>query len=240
MVEPGGRKAPAGHGLIVAIDGPSGAGKSTLAKLLAAALGYINIDTGAMYRAVALAAHQRGVDLNDAAALGRLARQVELRFERSSEGERLFLDGTDVSSAIRSPENSLRTARVAALPEVRAAMVALQRRMGENGGVVLEGRDIGSVVFPSAEIKFFLLASAEERGRRRCEELRAKGLEVDLAQTIREVVERDAADSSREHAPLVQPQDAVVIDTTGIDIPQVLQQMLEVVSRVRQVSEKEP
>lgn len=214
--------------LIIAIDGPSGAGKSTLSKLLAQRLGYLNIDTGAMYRAVALAASRQGIDVDDAASLGRLAQQVQIGFRRSALGEQVFLDGEDVSSAIRTPDISMLTSRVAACAAVRQAMVDLQRQMGEQGGVVLEGRDIGSVVFPAAEVKFFLNASAQERGRRRFAELCGKGLAVDLEQTIAEVEARDAADSGREHAPLVQPADAVVIDATTLDIDQVLQRLLSV------------
>lgn len=220
--------------LIIAIDGPSGAGKSTLSKLLAQHLGYVNIDTGAMYRAVALAASRRGIDLADEASLGRLAQQVQIGFRRGPEGEQVLLDGEDVSSAIRTPEISLLTSRVAACAAVRQAMVDLQRRMGQQGGVVLEGRDIGSVVFPGAEVKIFLSASARERGRRRHAELRAKGLQVDLEQTIAEVEARDAADSGREHAPLVQPADAVVIDATALGIEEVLGQMLELTLQRRQ------
>lgn len=212
--------------LIIAIDGPSGAGKSTLSKLLAQRLGYLNIDTGAMYRAVALAACRQGIDVADEASLGHLARQVEIRFRRGPAGETVWLDGEDVSGSIRTPEISLLTSRVAACAAVRQAMVHLQRQMGAQGGVVLEGRDIGSVVFPAAEVKFFLSASARERGRRRYAELCAKGLQVELEQTIAEVEARDAADSGREHAPLVQPADAVVIDATTLGIEQVLVRML--------------
>ncbi len=219
--------------LIVAIDGPSGAGKSTLSKLLALSLGYVNIDTGAMYRSVALASRRAGIDLADEAALGRLARSVDIEFVRQGTGERVLLNGEDVSEAIRTPEVSLLTSRVSACREVRQAMVELQRAMGERGGVVLEGRDIGTVVFPAAEVKFFLGASASERGRRRFEELKAKGLEVDLEQTIAEVEERDAADSAREHAPLVQAQDALVIDSTALSIDEVLRLMVETVGERR-------
>ncbi len=223
--------------LIIAIDGPSGAGKSTLSKLLAQALGYIHIDTGAMYRCVALASRRRGVDPADEEALGALAESLEIGFDRKGGRERVLLDGEDVSGAIRTPEVSLLTSRVAACLAVREAMVALQRGMGDKGGVVLEGRDIGSVVFPHAEVKFFLSATAEERGRRRFEELRAKGMEVDLSRTIAEVEERDAADSAREHAPLIQPADAVVIDSTALGIEEVLQEMLRVVALRRRAGE---
>lgn len=219
--------------LIIAIDGPSGAGKSTLSKLLAQRLGYLNIDTGAMYRAVALAAHRRGVDPADEVTLEELCRQIAIDFVRTPEGERVLLDGEDVSAAIRTPENSLLTSRISAVAAVRRDMVRRQRGLGEKGGVVLEGRDIGTVVFPQAQVKFFLSASAEERGRRRYEELRAKGLQVDLAQTIAEVEARDAADSAREHAPLIQATDAVVIDSTALSIEEVLERMVDIVQRRR-------
>ncbi len=220
--------------LIVAIDGPSGAGKSTLSKRLAASLGYINIDTGAMYRSVALAASRKKVDLTDEAALGRLAGEISIDFIRQESGERVLLDGEDVSGAIRTPEVSLLTSQISACAGVREAMVELQRQKGAKGGVVLEGRDIGTVVFPQAEVKFFLNASAAERGRRRYEELQAKGMPVELEQTIVEVEARDAADSAREHAPLIQAEDALVIDSTAMTIEEVLQEMLTVVQQRRQ------
>jgi len=222
--------------LIIAIDGPSGAGKSTLSKLLARALNYVNIDTGAMYRSVALAARRRGINPSDEAALALLCDSVTIDFLRGATGERVLLNGEDVSDAIRTPEISLLTSKVSACRAVREAMVRLQRRMGKGGGVVLEGRDIGSVVFPDAEVKFFLQASAGERGRRRYEELREKGLPVDLDQTIAEVEERDAADSAREHAPLIRADDAVVIDSTSLSIEQVLTEMLQVVRTRRRAA----
>jgi len=222
--------------LIIAIDGPSGAGKSTLSKLLATRLGYTNIDTGAMYRCVALSARRRGIDPTDAEALGRLSNALRIDFKRVGDQERVLLDGEDVSVAIRTPEISLLTSQVAACPEVREAMVRLQRAMGDRGGVVLEGRDIGSVVFPGAEVKFFLNATARERGRRRYEELNAGGVEVDLEQTIVEVEARDAADSAREHAPLLQAPDAIPIDSTALGIEEVLAEMLRIVHSRRQAA----
>jgi len=218
---------------IIAIDGPSGAGKSTLSKLTAQRLGFVNIDTGAMYRCVALAAARSGIEPEASGALQNLCRQLDIRFVPAAEGERVLLNGEDVSVAIRTPANSLLTSRVAAVPEVREALVALQRRMGESGGVVLEGRDIGSVVFPQAEVKIFLSASATERGRRRYDELRAKGEAVSLAQTIAEVEQRDRNDCMRAHSPLVKPVDAIEIDTSGLTIEQVLEQILAAVSLVR-------
>lgn len=219
--------------LIIAIDGPSGAGKSTLSKLLADRLGYINLDTGAMYRCVALAALRRGIDSGDHPSLGALARALRIEFVRTAAGERVLLDGEDVSTAIRTPEVSLLTSKISASPQVREALVALQRQLGAGGGVVLEGRDIGTVVFPQAHVKFFLIASAQERGRRRFEELRAKGIAVELEQTINEVEARDAADSDREHAPLLQAADAVAIDSTALSIDEVLEQMLVLIGPLR-------
>lgn len=216
--------------LIIAIDGPSGVGKSTLSRRLAQRLQYVNIDTGAMYRSVALAARRAGIALDDPKALERLCMDLDIRFAPNNGTEKVLLDGEDVSEAIRTPEISLLSSKVSAQPVVRSAMVRLQRQMGENGGVVLEGRDIGTVVFPAAEVKFFLAATARERGRRRYLELKEKGLDVDLERTIAEVEARDAADCGRQHAPLRQAEDAVLIDTTRLNIDQVLERMLRVVA----------
>jgi len=215
--------------LIVAIDGPSGAGKSTLSKQLAKALDYTNIDTGAMYRSVAWAAVQKHVDSADQEALAELVATLEITFKREGAVEHVFVNGEDVSEASRTPEISLLTAQVSACPQVRSALVAMQRQMGEPGGVVLEGRDIGTVVFPHAQAKFFLSATAQERGRRRYEELLQKGIEVSLEQTVAEVVARDEADSSRACAPLLQADDAIAIDSTRMTIAEVLAQMVAMV-----------
>jgi len=212
---------------IVAIDGPSGVGKSTLSKLLAQELGFINLDTGAMYRAVALAAARRGIDPADMAALGALAEEVVIDFVRDAGIERVLLNGEDVSAAIRTPEISLLTSQVSACPVVREALVRRQRQLGAQGGVVLEGRDIGTVVFPDAEVKFFMVASAEERGRRRFLELQLKGATVDLVKTIAEVEARDTADSNRSHSPLRRAEDAITVDTSALSIEEVMAEMLK-------------
>ncbi len=218
---------------IVAIDGPSGAGKSTISRLLAKELGFTHIDTGAMYRCVALAASWRDIACDDETALASLCEGLAIEFVHQSGVQLVRLDGEDVSEAIRTPEVSLLTSRVSSVPVVREKMVELQRRMGAQGGVVLEGRDIGTVVFPHAEVKFFLTASADERGRRRFLELRAKGLEVDLAQTVAEVEARDEADSSRDHSPLRRADDAILVDSTGLTIDQVVAEMAMVVGARR-------
>jgi len=216
--------------IIVAIDGPAGAGKSTVTRLLADRLGYINIDTGAMFRAVALMASRQGLDPADESALERLCAGLDIDFDRTDGCCcRVLVNGEDVSSAIRTPEITLLTSVVSTKKVVRDYLLQLQRRMGERGGVVLEGRDIGTVVFPSAQAKFFLFASAEERGRRRYEELRARGENVTLEQTVREVEQRDRQDLEREHAPLRRAEDAVDIDSTSLSLEEVLSRMEAIV-----------
>lgn len=215
--------------IIVAIDGPSGAGKSTVAKLLARKLGYMYIDTGAMYRAVALQAKRDNVNINNGAALNRLCNGVKIEFIPDNGGLRTVLNGEDVSEAIRTPEMSMAASDISARKEVREALLVLQRRMGKSGGVVLEGRDVGTVIFPNAQAKFFLDASLEERGRRRYKELAAKGMDVTLEQTIEDVRKRDINDSSRDIAPLKKADDAVLVDSTGMSIEEVVGRMIEVV-----------
>lgn len=184
-------------GIVVAIDGPSGAGKSTAARLLAERLGYLYIDTGAMFRAVALAVKRAGVPLDDEEGLEVVCRSLEISFEKKDGGYKVLANGEDVSDAIRTPEISHLTSRISARKAVREVLLHEQRRMGMAGNVVLEGRDIGSVVFPNADVKFFLSASAEERGRRRYLELRDKGEDVSLEKTIADVASRDARDRQR-------------------------------------------
>jgi len=217
--------------LIIAIDGPSGVGKSTLSQQLAAELNYLNIDTGAMYRSVAVLVKNQQVALDDLEQLQQLCANLNIEFVTDTDGVRVIANGLDVTEVIRSPEISQLTPQVAAQPLVREALVRIQRKMGAAGGVVLEGRDIGTVVFPYADIKFFLVASVEERGKRRYEELCQKGMDVDLSQTIAEIEARDIADSNRELSPLRQAEDAIVIDTTFLTIDDVLRKMLHVVKK---------
>ena len=213
------------NGLVVAIDGPSGAGKSTMTRMLAERLGYIHIDTGAMFRAIALAASRSGVKTDDDKGLEELCRCTNVAFERNNGCCKVLLNGKDVSVAIRTPEISVLTSEISAKKPVRDSLLELQRSMGKHGGVILEGRDIGTVVFPDAEVKFFLSASAEERGRRRYLELVAKGESVTLEETIAAAARRDENDERREHAPLRCPEDAIIIDSTGVSIEQVLETM---------------
>lgn len=219
--------SPRGKKLIVAIDGPSGAGKSSVTKALADRLGYTHIDTGAMFRVVALMVSRNGVDVADKHALAKLCAGLNIEFAFTDGACRVLANGEDVTTEIRNPRISLLTSRVAAVPAVRDHLLSLQRRMGERGGVVLEGRDIGTVVFPAADVKFYLTASAEERGRRRFAELQAKGVSVTLEQTVTEVIQRDQQDMKREYAPLRRAEDAVEIDSTNISLDEVLALMEE-------------
>lgn len=231
---------PRADGLVIAIDGPSGAGKSTVAHLLAERLGYLQIDTGAMYRAVAYLMHQNGIDPDDLAAVERLCSRIDIRLDRSDGLQRVFANGQDVTARIRTPEMSLLTSRISALRPVREAMMQAQRRMGDRGGVVLEGRDIGTVVFPDADVKFFLSASAEERGRRRYLELVAKGEQVTLADTIQAVISRDLQDSQRDLAPLRMAGDAIAVDSSGRSIDEVLETMETVCRNTSNILGTEP
>jgi cytidylate kinase len=200
--------------LIIAIDGPSGAGKSTLAKRLAKELGFIYLDTGAMYRALALKVLREGVDLADDTRLADLVTSTDIDLKEYGGRLEVLLDGCNVADEIRTPEVSQMASKVSAVKIVRERMLDLQRAMGRRGSVVAEGRDIGTVIFPGAEIKIFLVASARERARRRYEELRATGRAVDFDATLQDMEERDKRDSERDLAPLRQADDAMLIDSS--------------------------
>lgn len=210
--------------MVIAIDGPAGSGKSTVARQVAERLGFIYIDTGAMYRAIALVAIRKGVALDDRPALEDLARSADLRFV--PESNRLLLGDEDITSSIRTAEVSQSSSIVSTVEGVRRELVSMQRRMGRDGNVVMEGRDIGSVVFPNAEVKVYLDASPEARARRRFEE-EPDGMSFE--QVVEEIRKRDERDRQREHSPLVRAPGAVEIDTTTMTIP-------EVVDRVAQMA----
>ena len=213
--------------LVVTIDGPAGAGKSTVAKTLARRLGYSLLDTGAIYRSVALVAKQRDVPWTDGAALGGLATGLDITFKFVADKNSVFVGGEDVSAAIRTPEISQGASQVSAHPAVRAALLELQRRLGAGGGVVVEGRDTGTVVFPHAEAKFFLVATPEERARRRVAEL---GAGADFAKTLAEIKERDDRDASRDIAPMKPADDAVLVDSSKLTVDEVVAKMAGVVA----------
>jgi cytidylate kinase len=211
--------------IVIAIDGPSGAGKGTISRTIAARLGYRHVDTGAMYRAVAWKALHDRMPVNEESAVAALA-------ERSTivvEGGAVSIDGHDVTTAIRTPEIDTAAAAVARLPAVRAALVARQRAVGREGGVVMEGRDIGTVVFPNADVKIYLDASAEERARRRANDPAHTGSQSGQAAVAAAIQARDASDTTRAASPLTLAADAVRIDTTGMPIDEVVEQVLELV-----------
>lgn len=214
--------------IVVAIDGPAGAGKSTIAKLVAEKLGYAYIDTGAMYRSVAWRFLQTGQSF-DEAFISSLANTMVIQFRPEAHVNRVFVDGQEVTDAIRSAEVTANVSKVAAIGAVREAMVEQQRRMGDAGGVLMDGRDIGTVVFPNAQLKIFLTASVEERAQRRYKELLAKGEQVDLAQLQQDIANRDKQDSERAIAPLRQAEDALLLDTSHMDIEQVTEKIMQLV-----------
>lgn len=230
--------------IVVTIDGPAGAGKSTVAKNLARALAYRMLDTGAIYRTVALLARERGVAWSDPNALHDICANLPIQFRMEDGNNRVLVRAQavdeadrDVSTAIREPEISRGASEVSAWPEVRAGLLDLQRRLGANGGVVVEGRDTGTVVFPSARAKFFLTASVTVRAGRRHAELQARGMDTAIEDIEREIAARDERDRKREVAPLTQADDAILMDSSTMTIDEVVSSMLEIVRTREQIAQ---
>lgn len=216
----------------IALDGPAGAGKSTIAKQLAARLDYVYIDTGAMYRAVTLAALEQSLDLNNGEVLGELMKSLDIRLTPGENGQRVFIGDREVTDAIRSIEITNNVSFVARQKEVRAALVTAQRKLADQGGIVMDGRDIGTVVLPDAELKVFLTATVEERAARRHRENIARGMDSDIAVLQEEIALRDKRDSEREVSPLRQADDALYLDTTEMTIDQVVVRLMELAEGV--------
>lgn len=216
--------------MIIAIDGPGGAGKGTIAKAVAKELNIVYIDTGAMYRSVGLYAKRNNIGTRDRECLKGVLDSIKIDVKVSNEGQRILLNGEDVSEAIRTPEISMAASDVSSIPEVRERLVDMQREMGSKQSVVMEGRDIGTVVFPNADKKIYLTASAEMRARRRYNELIAKGQEVEYDTVLEELIIRDRNDSTRETSPLRQAEDAVVLDTTDMTLSEAIAKTIEIIN----------
>ncbi|WP_020413361.1 (d)CMP kinase [Microbulbifer sp. VTAC004] len=214
---------------VVTIDGPSGSGKGTIAKLLADRLGFTLLDSGALYRAAALAALDKGVDLADEGALTQVAKALDVHFAVSEGKLRVVLDGREVTDDIRMERVSMAASSVAAIPGVRAALLQRQRDFRLSPGLVADGRDMGTTVFPDAPVKVFLTASAEERARRREAQLRERGVSVSLRDLLEDIRARDAQDMNRKASPLAPAEDAVELDSTGVGIDEVLQKVLDLI-----------
>lgn len=216
--------------VVIAIDGPSGAGKGTLSQLVAKQLGYHLLDSGALYRLVALSAHKLTANLQDEQAIADIASQLQVKFDVAGNSTRILLSGEDVTDAIRHESVSMSASVVAAYPKVRAALLQRQRDFAQLPGLVADGRDMGTTVFPQAQVKIFLTASAEARAERRYKQLTQKGVEVDMAELVRDIKARDDRDTQRETSPLKPADDAVVLDSTSLSIEEVLKAILDRVS----------
>lgn len=219
-------------GLQVAIDGPASSGKSTVAKIIAKRFGYVYCDTGAMYRSVTWAALENGIDVSDTKQVIDLARQIKITFEPGQPDQRVFVDGHEVTKDIRTEKIAANVSAVAAIPEVRAQMVEQQRQIAQAGGIVMDGRDIGTTVLPDAQVKVFLVASAHERARRRYEENLQKGLATQSLDELEAAIKlRDQKDSTRKVSPLTQAKDAILIDTTSLTIDQVVDEISALIKK---------
>lgn len=226
-------------GLQVAIDGPASSGKSTVAKIIAKRFGYVYCDTGAMYRSVTWAALENGIDVSDIKQVIDLARRIKITFEPGQPDQRVFVDGHEVTKDIRTEKIAANVSAVAAIPEVRARMVEQQRQIAQAGGIVMDGRDIGTTVLPDAQVKIFLVASAHERARRRYEENLQKGLATQSLDELEAAIKlRDQKDSTRKVSPLTQAKDAILIDTTSLTIDQVVDEISALIKKTRTINSK--
>lgn len=216
--------------MVITIDGPAGSGKSTIAKTIARKLKFLYIDTGAMYRGITLKAVNKGIDLDDVTCLVQLTKQTEICFEDTGDDElKIFCDGEDVSAKIRDPQLTNLIFKIAQIPQIRELMVDWQRQYGKRKNIVIEGRDIGTVVFPNAEKKFYLDASPRIRAERRLKQLNEKGVLIDLNELIRQINDRDYKDKTRAHGPLIIAPDAIYIDTTNLDLSAVVELVMKYV-----------
>jgi len=218
--------------LIIAIDGPAGSGKSSVGKMLAERLGYIHLSTGLFYRALGWKAQQAVIRFDDIPAITRLIERTEIIFRKEDGFEKVFVDGSDVTEILTTNEVGKLASAVAVVPEVRQGLLSLQRRAGQQGGVVLDGRDIGTVVFPDADVKFYLDASPEERAKRRFLQLQRQGIQSDLEQLIADIKKRDHQDSTRDVSPLRRAADAIYLDSTSLSLTEVLDLMLPKIRKI--------
>ncbi|WP_251867810.1 (d)CMP kinase [Enterococcus malodoratus] len=214
----------------IAIDGPASSGKSTVAKILANSFNFVYVDTGAMYRAITFLAIKYQIAFSDEEALAELTKRYPINFQQSAHGQLVFADGEDITQAIRQPDVTAAVSEVSAHRKVREELVEAQRQLAQLGGIVMDGRDIGTTVLPQAEVKIFLVASVEERAQRRYKENQEKGIEMDYEMIKEAIAKRDYLDSHREVSPLVQAADAELVDTTGMSIEQVVTKIKEVIS----------
>ncbi|MBQ8860181.1 MAG: (d)CMP kinase [Ruminococcus sp.] len=215
--------------IAIAIDGPAGAGKSTIAKLAAKELSFIYVDTGALYRAIGLCAYRNNIGSKDVPQILKMLEDIRVELAFNDKGEQIvLLNGEDVSSLIRTPEISMYASDVSAIPEVRAFLLDLQRNMAKTNNIIMDGRDIGTVVLPNAKVKIFLTASAEVRAKRRFDELIEKGMDVKYEDVLKDVETRDYNDSHRETAPLKPAEDSVIVDTSGLDLQQSVQKLISI------------
>ena len=214
---------------VVAIDGPAGSGKGTITKLVAKRLGFITVDTGAMYRCVALECINRNISCDDLAGIEKVLENIEIKFEKDEESQRVFLNGKDVSEAIRTPRVDDVVAKYSAIKIVREKVTPIQRKMGENQDIIMEGRDIGTVVFPNADVKIFLDCSIEERAKRRYKQDLEKNINVTYEEVLESMKKRHKLETERKIAPFVKAEDAIVVDTTNLTIPEVVDNVEKIV-----------